>query len=95
VRAFLTATCALSVASPAVVVAAPLHCGRYEAHVGLPARFAEIARGSLGEVEMIVLSDGRCTCENGPAVDRFFGRAAPRGINWSCRKASAEERRSN
>jgi hypothetical protein len=95
VRTLLTATCVLSVASPAVVLAAQANCGRYESHVGLPARFAEIARGSLGEVEMIVLSDGRCTCENGPAVDRFFGRAPPRGLNWSCRRASAEERRSN
>ena len=94
-RGLLATTCVLSVASPAVVLAAQPNCGRYESHVGLPDRFVEIARGSLGHVEMVWFSDGRCTCENGPAVDRFFGRAAPRGVNWSCRRASAEDRRSN
>ena len=71
--------------------AAELGCAHYAAFKKLPAGFQEIASGDLGGVESFVLSNGDCTCNNGPVIARRFGRSAPVGENWSCRHAIGDE----
>ena len=77
-------------ASPGAVVAAEQGCDRYAALRRLPSSFEEIASADLVKAELFVLTDGTCTCENMPAVNRKLGKPAPDGINWSCRLASSE-----
>jgi hypothetical protein len=74
------------------VLAAELSCAHYAVFKKLPSSFQEIASGDLvGGPEIFVLSNGQCTCNNGPAISRHFGRPAPLGENWSCRHASGDE----
>jgi hypothetical protein len=74
------------------VFAAELSCVHYAVFKKLPSTFQEIASGDLvAGPEMFVLSNGYCTCDNGPAISRHFGRPAPLGENWSCRYASGDE----
>ncbi|UZE49852.1 hypothetical protein ONR75_03390 [Rhodopseudomonas sp. P2A-2r] len=76
----------------AAVFAAELGCAHYAAFKKLPNGFREIASGSLvGGAEIFVLSNGSCTCDNGPALSRHFGRPTPQGEHWSCRDASGDE----
>ena len=70
-------------------------CDRYAALDRLPDRFEEIASGDLGKAEFFVLTDGRCTCDNTPAVNRKLGRPAIQQFNWSCHVATPDERRSD
>jgi hypothetical protein len=70
-------------------------CEQYAGLARLPGRFVEIASGDLGRLESFVLTDRTCTCNNTPALERAMGRSSPQTANWSCRPASAEERRSN
>jgi hypothetical protein len=74
------------------VLAAELSCAHYAVFKRLPSSFQEIASGDLvGGPELFVLSNGQCTCDNGPAISRYFGRPAPLSENWSCRHASGDE----
>ena len=86
---------ALAAAFGASPITAEQSCDRYAALNRLPDRFEEIASGDLGKVEFFVLTDGTCTCENKPAIDRVLGRPTPKDVNWSCHIATAEERRSD
>jgi hypothetical protein len=78
------------------VVAADAHaqvCNQYVALERLPDRFVEVASGLLtGGVELFVYSDGRCTCDNTPYVERKLGKPATKSGLWSCREATADER---
>ena len=79
-------------AVPGMPLAAEQSCDRYAALRRLPGSFEEIASADLVKAELFVLTDGTCTCENMPAVNRKLGKPAPDGINWSCREATSEER---
>jgi len=71
------------------------NCDQYVALKRLPDRFAEVASALLTSgLEIFVLSDGRCTCDNTPAVNRRLGKPAPQSDDWVCREATADERRS-
>jgi len=71
-------------------------CDRYATLKRLPDSFEEIASGLfVGGLELFVLTDGTCTCDNMPAVDRKRGKSAPQNVNWSCRKATPDERRND
>jgi hypothetical protein len=60
----------------------------------LPSRFHEIASGELiNGMELFVATDGRCTCDNSQASRENLRLSAPREINWTCRRATAVERR--
>ena len=73
-------------------VTAELSCARYAVFNKLPSSFQEIASGDLvGGPEIFVLSNGHCTCDNGPTVSRHYNRPAPLGETWSCRHASGDE----
>jgi hypothetical protein len=76
-----------------LVAAAQQRCDRYAALIRLPDAFEEIASGDLVGAELFVLTDGVCTCDNTPAIDRWLGKRASAGINWSCRAATPDERR--
>jgi hypothetical protein len=86
---------AVAVAIAAAANAADQDCDRYAALQRLPDRFEEIASSDLGKVEFFILSDGRCTCDNAPAVNRQLGKPAPQNVSWSCRVATPDERRSD
>jgi hypothetical protein len=99
------ALCVLAVAIFAAPTAAEQSCEGYATLKLLPDGFVEIAsapiegRESGGEagpratVEFFKLTDGACTCTNEPAVDRELGKSVPQNINWSCRKATPDERK--
>ncbi|MDB5599609.1 MAG: hypothetical protein JWN71_1653 [Xanthobacteraceae bacterium] len=70
-------------------------CNQYIAAKRLPDTFTEIASGLLRNTEFFVLTNGTCTCDNGPAIARQFGRPAAIDANWSCRTATDDERRTN
>jgi hypothetical protein len=82
-------------ALPGAAEAAQPACETFSFMKRLPESFRMIASADLGGVEAFTVSNRRCTCDNGPGQNRKWGRPAPEGIYWSCRKASAEERRSN
>jgi hypothetical protein len=87
----------LNLAMPIAIAAstAEPNCSRYAAMRRLPVEFEEIASADLvGGAELFILTDGSCTCDNKPAVDRRLGKPAPIGVNWSCRPAAPDERRS-
>ena len=84
-----------AVAIAAAANAADQDCDRYAALQRLPDRFEEIASGDIGKVELFILSDGKCTCANTPAVNRRLDKPAPQNVNWSCRMARPDERRSD
>jgi hypothetical protein len=76
--------------------AADTGCGQYVTAKRLPDTFTEIASGSMrGGVEFFSLTNGTCTCDNGPTIARKFGRPAAIDANWSCRAATEDERRTN
>jgi hypothetical protein len=85
----------LGASLPSVAEAAASACETYSFMKRLPEQFRMVASGDLGGVEFFQVSDRRCTCDNSPGQNRKWGRPAPEGIYWSCRKASADERRSN
>ena len=71
-------------------------CDQYITAKRLPDSFTEIASGSLRVgVEFFQLTNGTCTCDNGPSIARKFGRPAAIDANWSCRTATDDERRTN
>lgn len=72
--------------------AAEQSCERYATFDDLPDSFKWLSVGQLPGAEFWVRSDANCTCDNGPDVDRQLGKAAPEGVNWSCRKATASDR---
>jgi hypothetical protein len=86
---------ATAIAAPAS--AAEQRCDRHAALNQIPGRFEEIARGDLSgtTMELVVLTDGTCTCDNLPAVMRELGKPAPANVNWYCRDAMPNERRSD
>ena len=91
----MTTFAVLNLAIPMVIAASTTEsdCSRYAAMRGLPADFHEIASADLvGGAEWFNLTNGTCTCDSQPAVDRHFGKPAPSNINWVCRPATAEER---
>src|SRR5262245_62074407 len=74
--------------------AAEQSCDRYATLKRLPDSFEEIASAELvGGLELFVLTDGACTCDNMPALHRKWGKPAPQDVNWSCRTATPDERR--
>ena len=74
--------------------AAEQGCDRYATLKWLPDSFEEIASALFdGGVELFVLTDGACTCDNMPALDRKWSQPAPQNITWSCRTATPDERR--
>jgi hypothetical protein len=76
--------------------AAASGCDQYVSAKRLPDTFTEIASGALRRgVEFFSLTNGTCTCDNGPAIARKFGRPAAIDANWSCRAATDDERRTN
>ena len=75
--------------------AAELGCASYAAFHKLPASFKETASGTLPNYEVVWLSNGVCTCDNGPSIARRFGRPVPADANWSCRVANDDERGGN
>jgi len=76
--------------------AAESGCDQYITAKRLPDTFTQVASGSLrGGVEFFSLTNGTCTCDNGPAIARKFGRPAAIDANWSCRTATDDERRTN
>jgi|SRR5712675_269811 hypothetical protein len=88
---------AMASAIPAPASAAEQNCDRYAVLEWLPNPFEEIARGQLAwiRIEFVVLTDGTCTCDNTPKVDRALGKPAPQNVNWVCRDATPDERRSD
>ena len=88
---------AVPIAIAALASAAEQNCDRYAANQWLPDRFEEIARGHFANIkrELVVLTDGTCTCDNAPEVHRDLGRPAPQNVNWSCHDATPDERRSD
>jgi hypothetical protein len=71
-------------------------CDQYISAKQLPGTFTQVASGSLSSgVEFFSLTNGTCTCDNGPAIARKFGRPAAIDANWSCRTATDDERRTN
>jgi hypothetical protein len=71
-------------------------CDRHATLERLPDSFEEIASGLFaGGLEHFVRTDGTCTCDNMPAVDRKRGKPAPQNVNWSCRTAAPDERRND
>jgi len=72
--------------------AAEPSCGQYSALKRLPDKFMEVASGDLGYAELFILSDGVCTCENTPSIDRRRGRVVSTDVNWTCRAATSDER---
>jgi hypothetical protein len=84
---------ALTIAMLAGQAGAEQSCDLYAALKRLPASFEEIASADLGKVEVFYLTDGKCTCDNTPAAYRTLGKPAPQNVNWSCRTATAAERR--
>ena len=86
----------LAAAIAIVPSAAEQSCDRYAALKRLPDRFEEVASGVLaGGLELFVLTDGTCTCDNTPVVDRMRGKPPPQNVNWSYRKATPDERRND
>ena len=73
--------------------AAEPDCIRYAAMRRLPIEFEETASADLFGAELFILTDGTCTCDNRPAVDRYLGKPAPKNINWFCRAAASDEQR--
>ena len=86
---------ALAATVPTSPGAAKEACQRYAALSRLPLSFVEISSGDLGRVESFVYTDRKCTCDNLPAVARALGGPARAGVNWDCRPATANERRSH
>jgi hypothetical protein len=88
---------AMAAAIVAVPTAAQQSCDRYAALEWLPDRFEEIARGEVAwiRIELVVLTDGTCTCVNSLKVDRALGKTAPQGVKWSCREATPDDRGSD
>jgi hypothetical protein len=82
--------------------AAEPSCDQYSTLRRLPDRFMQVMSAQLGRApgsgkptsaELFVLTDGVCTCENQPSVDRYFyGKDVPAGVNWSCRAADSDDR---
>lgn len=75
--------------------AAESGCNQYISAKKLPDTFTLVASGTLPNVEFFSLTNGTCTCDNGPAIARQFGRPAAIDANWSCRAATDDERRTN
>jgi hypothetical protein len=87
---------ALTVLAGLSASAAAPGCDQYVTVKRLPDTFTEIASGSMrGGVEFFSLTNGTCTCDNGPTIARKFGRPAAIDANWSCRAATEDERRTN
>jgi hypothetical protein len=87
---------ALAVLIGLTASAAEPGCNQYITAKRLPDTFVEIASGSLsGGAEYFSLTNGTCTCNNGPAIARKFGRPAAIDANWSCRAATDDERSTN
>jgi hypothetical protein len=95
VKLLSISTISLAAAIGAASSAVEQSCDRYAALNRLPDRFEEIASGDFGKAELFVLTDGTCTCDNKPAVDRVLGKPAPKDVNWLCNTATAEERRND
>jgi len=69
-------------------------CDRHATLKRLPDSFEEIASALFADgLELFVLTDGACTCDSMPALNRKWGKPAPQNVNWSCRAATPEERR--
>jgi hypothetical protein len=96
VKLLTTSGAAVAVAIAGAASAAEPDCGRYATLERLPDSFAEIIRGDFARVgvELVVLSDGSCTCASSPRVDRALGKPVPQNVNWSCRAATPDDRRS-
>ena len=88
---------ALAIAVAAGACAAESNCDQYSRLDQLPDRFKEIGRGEVGgtPIEIVVATDGACTCDNAPKVARALRKPAPQGINWACREAAPDERGSD
>ena len=82
----------LAAAIGIVAGAAELSCDRYAMFKRLPDSFKMIGSAILPRAELFILTDGACTCENTPAVDRKLGKSVPQDLNWRCRKAIPDER---
>jgi hypothetical protein len=92
----MVSSVALTVLVGLTASAAEPGCNQYIMAKRLPDTFTEIASGSLsGGVEFFSLTNGTCTCNNGPSIARKFGRPAAIDANWSCRTATDDERRTN
>jgi hypothetical protein len=93
----LAASGAVMAAAIATASAAETGCDRYAALDRLPDRFDEILRGDFAGVgvELVVSSDGTCTCTNSPKVDRAAGKPVPKDVSWSCRAATPNDRRTD
>jgi hypothetical protein len=89
-----TCLCVLAITISATQSVADPSCESYATLKRLPDRFFEIASALLdGDVELFIVTDGACTCTNEPAVDRELGKPVPPNVIWSCRKATADEKK--
>ena len=76
----------------AIAAASAQECEKYQSLRSLPDGFVQIAAAELVKGEFFVLTDGVCTCDNLPAVNRGVNKPAPQGVNWACRAADSDER---
>lgn len=57
----------------------------------LPQDFKTISEAAVGPVPLTMKSNGHCTCNDTPAVQRRLGQQEPAGVNWACYAADAED----
>ena len=87
-RAMLTMSLILAIV-PAAHAAAT--CQDYTKLKDLPASFNTISRSAIGPAKMEIKTDGTCTCNDLPAVQRSLGQAEPDGINFACDAADPSD----
>lgn len=57
----------------------------------LPADFKTVSRSAIGPAKLEIKSNGKCTCNDLPAVQRSLGQAQPEGVKWACDRADADD----
>ena len=69
-------------------------CQDYTKLAALPASFKAISRSTIGPATMEIRTDGNCTCNDLPAVQRSLGQSEPDGVNFACEAADPSDSKS-
>ena len=57
----------------------------------LPKDFKTISAAAIGPVPLTMKSNGHCTCNDMPTVQRRLGQKEPASVNWACDAADADD----